>query len=298
MGKALAASLVAAGHEVTVWDHDTAKVATTAMLGASSGLDARHVARSSDVVLTALPHAEAVLEVALGPETGILGGLAEGAVLVDMTTAGPDLAARLDTEFIATGRRFVDAPVSGKAPRMSVLLGAREGEFGEVERVLRDVSTSVVFCGSRGHGYAAKLVNQHVKYGWFLASCEALLVGRRHGLDPAVAVEAVRRSSGATGGFTDAAAYFLADTPAICRHGPARTIAKDMALAEEMARSTEVPVPVLEAVVEFFARAVAGDHADRPYPMSAELLEEAARGTRDVTDIAGEDRSVEHEVHR
>lgn len=284
MGKALATALVAAGYEVTVWDRDTGKVAATAMIGASSGVDAAHVGASSDVVFTALPDGAAVTEVAVDGERGILAGLADGAVLADMTTAGPAVAARLDTEFTAAGRRFLDAPVSGRAPRMTVLLGAGPGEFADVENVLREVSTSFVHCGARGAGYATKLIHQQIKYGAYLASGEALLVARRFGLDPATTVEAIRRSSGAGGGFADAAAYFLGDRAEIARHGPARTIVKDMRLAAELAGDTGVEAPVLMSVAAFFERADNGEHAEQPYPMSTALLETA--GAASVTGTA------------
>ena len=273
MGTALASALVTAGYEVTVWDRDRGKAATTAMIAASSAVDAAHVAAASDVVFTTLPDGAAVTEMVFAEKRGILAGLAEGAVLADMTTAGPALAARLDTEFTATGRRFLDAPVSGRAPEMSVLLGAGAGEFADVEQVLRDVSTSLVHCGARGAGYGTKLVHQQIKYGAYLASCEALLVAQRFGLDSAATVEAVRASSGAGGGYADAAAYFLGDRAEISRHGPARTIAKDMRLAAELAEDTGVEVPMLRNVAAFFERAVAGEYAEQPYPMTTALLE-------------------------
>jgi 3-hydroxyisobutyrate dehydrogenase-like beta-hydroxyacid dehydrogenase len=274
MGAALASALIAAGHELTVWDRDAEKVATTAMIGASTAVSAAQVAAESDVVFTALPDPRAVLDVALGADTGILSGLGEGGVLIDMTTATPDVAQTLNDAFGAAGRRFIDAPVSGKAPKMSILLGATPAEVDDdIVELLSDVASSIVYCGVRGSGYVAKLVNQHIKYAWYLASAEALLIAKRYGLDAQTTVDAVKASSGSTRGFDDAAAYFLNDTGAVSKHAPVSTIAKDMRLAAELADSVGVDSPSLAVVREFLTEAEDGDYAHAPFPASIALLE-------------------------
>lgn len=274
MGKALASALIASGHDLTVWDRDAEKIATTAMLGAGTAVDARQVGAQCDVVFTALPDRDAVLEVALDEDAGILAGLREGGLLVEMTTADPALARTLDSAFRAAGRRFVDAPVSGKAPRMSVLLGARHDELDDdVVALLNEVSSTLVHCGARGSGYAAKLVNQHIKYAWYLASAEALLIAKRYGLDPQTAIEAVTTSSGSSRGFADAAAYFLHDSAEIKKHAAVSTIAKDMKLTADFASTVGVHSPTLAAVDDFFAHVLDSPYATRPFPESIALLE-------------------------
>jgi 3-hydroxyisobutyrate dehydrogenase len=274
MGRALAGALIAAGHDLTVWDRDTEKVAVTAMIGASTAVDARQVAAECNVVFTALPDPAAVLEVALGSEVGILAGLGEGDLLIDMTTANPDLAHTLDRAFSAAGRRFIDAPVSGKAPRMSILLGASRAEIDDdTAELLDDVASSIVYCGGRGGGYAAKLVNQHIKYAWYLASAEALLIAKRYGLDTTTAIEAVTASSGAGRGFDDAAAYFQHDDAEIGKHAPVSTIAKDMRLAAELAEAVGVTSPTLAVAREFFDEADDSRYTRDPFPASIALLE-------------------------
>jgi 3-hydroxyisobutyrate dehydrogenase len=274
MGQALAAALIAAGHNLTVWDRDAAKVATTAMLGASTAVNARQVAGESDVVFTVLPGRDAVLEVALDDDSGIMAGLREGGLMLDMTTADPGLARILDRAFSTAGRRFVDAPVSGKAPRMSILLGATRAELDhDTVSLLNDVASALIYCGARGSGYAAKLINQHIKYASYLASAEALLIAQRYGLQPRTAIDAVTASSGWSRGFGDAAAYFLHDTTEIQKHAAVTTIAKDMRLAAELADSQDVASPTLSAVNEFFAQAAVSQYAADPFPASIALLE-------------------------
>lgn len=278
MGRALAGALLAKGYDVVGWDRAPDRRAAAAAAGVVTAAGAREAAAGSGVVFTALPHAEAVLEVALDRERGVLAGLPAGALMIDMTTAGPPLAQWLDREFTAAGRRFVDAPVSGKAPGMTVLVGAEQGELGAAEQVLGDVASAVVHCGGRGAGYAAKLVNQHIKYAWYLASSEALLIAKRWGLDMRTAVDAVERSSGASRGFADAAAYLLDDAAEIAAHGPARTIAKDMMLASELAAAAGVHSPTLAVTTEFFGLLDAGEYAEQPFPAGNALLETLRTG--------------------
>jgi 3-hydroxyisobutyrate dehydrogenase-like beta-hydroxyacid dehydrogenase len=138
--------------------------------------------------------------------------------------------------------------------------------------VLRRVSRTVIHCGFRGAGYATKLLNQHVKYAWYLASAEALLVARRYGLDPDLAASAVEQCSGGESGLATAAEYFRDDVTAMDTHAPASTIEKDAVLTEAMAAAAGVRSRTLDAVVDFFVTVGATPFRDLPYPQSCELL--------------------------
>lgn len=274
MGKALVEHLLAEDYTVTCFDTRTEALAATAMHGASTAVSPRQVAQESDVVITFLPGPDEVLDVALHPETGVLGGLAEGAILLDMSTCGPDVAVRIAEAFTRGNRLYLDCPVSGRIPTMTVLVGGEQGVLGANEEFLKDVSGSVIYCGRIGAGYAVKLLNQHVKYAWYLASAEALLIARSYGLDPAFVAKAIEEGSGGKSGLAAAAEYFSGDTSAIRRHGPTRTIDKDMRLAEELADSCGISSPTLQVVADFFREAGRSAFAQKPFPESNALLAE------------------------
>ncbi|MBV5247116.1 NAD(P)-dependent oxidoreductase, partial [Mycolicibacterium sp. PAM1] len=183
MGSALAASLLATDHYVVCFDIRPDVLRPIVELGAEAAADARELAGACDVVLTFLPGPSQVLEVALGSERGVLAGLADGAALLDMSTCNPEVAAIIGQAYDAAGRRFVDCPVSRKAPNMTVLVGGPSGVLGPDADVLAAVSRTLVYCGQRGAGYATKLLNQHIKYSWYLASAEALLIAEAMGLN-------------------------------------------------------------------------------------------------------------------
>lgn len=274
MGIALVRALLAAGRPVRCYDIRPEAVADMAREGAEPAESARALAAACDVVLSFLPGPREVEAVALDPESGVLAGLRPGSAMLDMSTCGPDLADSLGGAFDAAGRRFIDCPVSGKAPGMTVLVGGPPGVLGPDEEVVADVSRVVVHCGRRGAGYAVKLLNQHVKYSWYLASAEALLVAEALGLDADTVASGIEQSSGGDSGFSTAAKYFRGDAEGVLTHAPASTIEKDLALAEVMASAAGVRSRVLGEAVDFFMAVAGTAFRGRPYPESCELLRE------------------------
>ncbi len=272
MGRALATSLLAEGFGVCCHDISPDALRPVLAAGADRAPDPMAVARSSDLVITFLPGPAEVADVALNATRGVLAGLRPGALMLDMSTCGPDTATLLGAAFDRAGRRFVDCPVSRKAPDMTVLVGGTPGVLGDAADVLDRVSRTVIYCGFRGAGYATKLLNQHVKYAWYLASAEALVLARQLGLDPDVTASAIEQSSGGESGLSTAAKYFRDDTGGMLVHAPASTIEKDMGLAGTMAAAAGVRCPTLGVASDFFTAAGATPFRDLPYPRSCELL--------------------------
>jgi 3-hydroxyisobutyrate dehydrogenase-like beta-hydroxyacid dehydrogenase len=272
MGRALVTSLLAEGFGVCCHDISPDALRPVLAEGADRAPHPMAVARSSDLVITFLPGPAEVADVALDATRGVLAGLRPGALMLDMSTCGPDTATLLGTAFDRAGRRFVDCPVSRKAPDMTVLVGGTPGVLGDAADVLGRVSRTVIYCGFRGAGYATKLLNQHVKYAWYLASAEALMLARQFGLDPDVTASAIEQSSGGESGLVTAAKYFRDDADGMLAHAPASTIEKDMDLAGAMAAATGVRCRTLDMTADFFTAVGTTPFRDLPYPRSCELL--------------------------
>ena len=277
MGRALVTSLLAEGFGVCCHDINPDATRHAVAGGAVRAPHPMAVAQSSDLVITFLPGPSEVTDVALNATRGVLAGLAPGALMLDMSTCGPDTATEVGAAFDRAGRRFVDCPVSRKAPDMTVLVGGTPGVLGAAADVLSRVSRAVVYCGFRGAGYATKLLNQHVKYAWYLASAEALALARQFGLDPDVTASAIEQSSGGESGLVTAAKYFRNDADGMLAHAPASTIEKDLRLAEAMAAAAGVHCRTLDLTADFFTAVGASPFRDLPYPLSCELL--SARDT-------------------
>ncbi|GAB3267823.1 NAD(P)-dependent oxidoreductase [Microbacterium lacusdiani] len=274
MGKALSESLIAGEHPVAVWDRHTDRVATTAMIGAAPSVSPRQLAEQSDVIFLALPNPTAVREVLYDESTGVLAGLRPGALIIDMTTGDPELAQDVAQRVasLGNGARYVDAPVSGKAPHLTLMVGGAEGVLGGAAEIVADVARTVIYAGALGDGFAMKLVHQHVKYATHLAVAEALVIAESAGLDLAAVIQALESSSGVAGGQRGVIEHVTGDKRAVAKHAPATTIAKDMRLASGFARSVGVTSATLDAAAEFFGAAAEGEYAKRPYPESTALL--------------------------
>lgn len=272
MGLALVRALVSEGFPTHCYDLRKEATAAGTSLGAVVAESPRDCAQSSDVVLAFLPGPGEVVDVALDPESGVLAGLAPGAAMLDMSTCGPDVAEVVGQAFDAAGRRFVDCPVSRKPPNSTVLVGGRVGVLGDDEQVLASVSRTVVHCGHRGAGYATKLLNQHVKYSCYLASAEALMLAEALELDVSEVSSTLEQCSGGESALSHAAEFFRDDNESVRIHAPARTIEKDLMLAEAMATRAGVRARSLAVAVDFFVEVGLTDLGDRPYPLSCELL--------------------------
>ncbi|MEZ3160694.1 NAD(P)-dependent oxidoreductase [Microbacterium sp. BWT-B31] len=276
MGRALSESLIAAEHSVAVWDRHADRIATTAMLGAAPSVNPRELAGQTSLVFLALPNPTAVREVLYDEEIGVLAGLREGALIIDMTTGDPELAEEVANRVkdLGRGAHYIDAPVSGKPPQLTVMVGGSPGALGDAESIVADVAGAIIYAGALGMGFATKLTHQHVKYATHLAVAEALVIAQRVGLDIPTTIEAIELSTGVEGGLKGVVEYFSGNARAVAKHAPTTTIAKDMRLATALAESVGVSSATLAAAYAFFGEAAEGAYAKRPYPETIARLEE------------------------
>src|SRR5207237_9638899 len=129
MGTPIAGCLVAAGHQLTVYD--IRREATQALHEQGAGIadTPRAVAQASEAVFTSLPGPAQVETAALDPETGLIAGLPGGGAYIDLTTNAPGTIRRLGAACRERGLKFLDAPVSGRPPNMTLLVGGDAAVF-------------------------------------------------------------------------------------------------------------------------------------------------------------------------
>ena len=246
MGRPMAARLVAAGAAVTVWNRDAGKAAG---LDAKLAASPRALMEASDVVGLCLLDGAAVEQVVFGP-----GGIAEakgaqGRVLVDFSTIAPDatrdMAARLEAQ---AGIRWIDAPVSGGVP------GAEAGTLiafagGAAETIARaaplfaPLTQRVTHMGGLGAGQTTKLLNQLIVAVNVLTLAETFALGRRAGVDVAALTGAL------AGGFADSRPLQIFGPRMASgiyepRQSAIALMAKDIALAQQLAREAGAATPV------------------------------------------------------
>ena len=201
MGASMCGHLVDAGYAVTVHSRTRAKADAIVARGAAWASTAAEVARASDVVFTIVGFPEDVRGVVLGEE-GVVANLAADAVVVDMTSSRPSLAAEIADAAAARGAHALDAPVSGgdvgaRNGTLSIMVGGPEAVFDAVRPCFDAMGSTIVLQGGHGAGQHTKLVNQTLVAGNIVAVCEALLYAKRAGLDLEEVLHSV--SSGAAG---------------------------------------------------------------------------------------------------
>jgi 3-hydroxyisobutyrate dehydrogenase len=248
----MARRLLAAGHDVVACDADTARAQA---LGTAVAASPAEAAEDADALVTSLPSPAAVEEVVLGRH-GVSTTAREGALLLEMSTSPPALARRLAT--VLEGRMDVlDAPVSG-GPRgaeegsLTVMVGGAPETFARAEPLLRALGSLVVHVGGHGAGQAAKLCNNLVAGATMAALAEACAIAVREGLDPSTLYELLTRSTGDSRVLRTRFPLAGADPAHPAGHGFAPLfavdlIAKDLALALELAAGHEVASPVARA---------------------------------------------------
>lgn len=158
MGTPIAACLLRGGHSLAVYDRRPEATAILCEQGAERRDSAFAVARDADVVLTSLPGPAAFEEAMLEAQTGVLAGLRDGAFHIDLTTNAPPVIARIAKECRARGVELIDAPVSGRPPSMTVMVGASEAGFLVCRPLFDAIAANVFHIGPSGAGATAKLV--------------------------------------------------------------------------------------------------------------------------------------------
>ena len=188
MGKPMARNLMQAGFELTVYNRSPEKAEEFSGEGASVAASPRELAEKSDVVITMLPDSPDVERVVAG-ESGVLEGLAEGKLLIDMSTISPVVTEELATQVKKQGASMLDAPVSGgdvgaQQGTLSIMVGGSEEDFERASPLFEAMGKTIVRVGGNGAGQVTKAANQVVVALTIEAVSEALVLGSKGGVAP------------------------------------------------------------------------------------------------------------------
>jgi 2-hydroxy-3-oxopropionate reductase len=197
MGQPMAANLLAAGHDLVVYNRSQAALQTLVTLGARGAESPAAVARAASTVITMLSDDRAVREVIAG-EDGLLGAATPGSLIVDMSTVSPALSRLLAQTAAAREVRMLDAPVSGgdvgaRDGTLSIMVGG-DAEDLERARPLFDIlGSSVVHVGPAGAGQVVKACNQVLVAVTIAGVSEALVLGSKLGVGPEPVLDVLSR---------------------------------------------------------------------------------------------------------
>ena len=252
MGFPMARRLIEAKHQLTVFD--TRKEATDKLvaMGAQAASSPKDIADRCETVLASLPSLQASLDVATGS-----GGVIEGKRVkrfVDLSTVGSQMAARIHGLLAKSNIVQIDSPVSGgvggaEKGTLAVMVSGPRADCETVKPAL-DVIGKVFFIGEKpGSAQTMKLANNFLSATAMVATSEAVVMGVKAGLDPAVMIDVINAGSGRT--TASDGKFPQAILPRTFNYGFATALMlKDVRLCVEQAKSLNVPNSVMSAVLD------------------------------------------------
>ena len=215
----------------------------------------RRPPRHADIVVSVVVNA-AQTETILFGKDGVAETLAKDAVFVSSATMDPDVARRLAKQLEATGRHYLDAPISGGAQRaaqgeLTILASGSPAAFAKARPALDAMAAKLYELGdAAGQGAAFKMINQLLAGVHIAAASEAITFAAKQGLDIRKVYEVITASAGNSWMFENRMPHVLDGdyTP----RSAVEIFVKDLGIIQDMARTAKFPVPVAAAALQMF----------------------------------------------
>ncbi len=274
MGRPMAANLVKAGHELSIWNRTPGKD----LDGARTASTPSDAARGVEVVWMCVSDTKAVENVLFGP-SGVEEALAEGMIITDSSTISPSATLRFAERVKARGVHYVDAPITGskiaaESGNLIFMTGGDESILASLAPLFQAMGKQVFHMGDTSKGQATKLAMNLQIALIYEGFAEALTLATKLGVDinrlmPLVQASMVRS------GVVDYKAPFVMKRD-FSPNFPLRLMLKDIHLTLEAAKEARVRLPGLEAVEEVYDLAAEEGHQDLDYAATLTLLEKWA----------------------
>jgi 3-hydroxyisobutyrate dehydrogenase/2-hydroxy-3-oxopropionate reductase len=196
MGAPMAARLLDAGHDLTVWNRTPGRAQPLMGSGAREARTPAEAAEGADGVVTMLADPDALRDVVFGPG-GVASAMAAGSTLIEMSTVGPD-AVRETADGLPEGAGAIDAPVLGSVSQardgiLKIFVGGSEEAFDRWAPVLQAMGTPK-WMGELGAGASTKLVVNSALLVLMSGLAEALALADRLGLETSKALDVLADS--------------------------------------------------------------------------------------------------------
>jgi 3-hydroxyisobutyrate dehydrogenase-like beta-hydroxyacid dehydrogenase len=285
MGGNMAARFLAAGYTVCGESHDRGDADDLVHEGLQWLGTPREVAQAADVLITSVPNDDVLESVAAGPD-GILAGITELKIWIDMSTVSPRASRELAERVRALGAAMLDAPVSGSVPQvqagtLTIMVGGDKQAYARVESILRELGTPT-HIGKNGQGLVLKLAINISLAVQMLAFAEGLVLAERSGIDRKLAVD-VMTASPIGSPMLKARAELVLDLPEEAWFDVS-LMQKDVALALDTGRELHVPLPSAATADQLLtlARALGYERRDIAalFEVLAHLTSEKERPTK------------------
>lgn len=265
MGAPMALNLIKAGHSLSVYDLSATAMDKLASAGAQCASSAADAVVEAEAVISMLPASRHVEALYFGAKNspGILGLIADEALVLDCSTIAPQTAIQLASAAAERGLSLLDAPVSGgtagaAAGTLTFMVGGLLNDLERARPILSAMGKNIFHAGSYGAGQTAKICNNMLLGILMAGTAEALALGVANGLDAHVLSDIMRQSSG-----RNWALELYNPCPGVMDNVPASRgysggfgvdlMLKDLGLAAESARTVQAAVPLGELARNLYA---------------------------------------------
>ena len=278
IGSAMAVNIQKAGYQMVV--HDIREAAAKPLLegGARLAGSPAEVSSVSDITLTSLPGPREVEAIMAGRD-GLLEGMKEGGIYLDLSTCGPGLLRTIEPKFRERGAHLMDTPVLSSPTRaiersLIVMAGGERQIFDRVRPLLDTFADKVVYTGPLGTASVCKLVNNMMSFVMGQVIAEGLTLGLKAGVDLDVLMDTGSRGLLGTRQELFSQTVFQGQF-----QPPSFTVGlylKDVGLATELGREFNVPMAMANLAEQLLRQCINKGWADDDYTKTFLLQEEAA----------------------
>ena len=276
MGRPMTLRLLAANHEVTVWNRSLEKLAPVLEKGACAAASPAEVARAAQIVMMCVTDQHAAREVLFG-QNGIVEGGSAGKLVVDFSSIAPASAREFAARLEENGMGLVDAPVSGgvagaEKGTLAIMAGGKPEHIERVRGIVMHLAQRFTRMGESGAGQATKLCNQVIVGSTMAVIAEALRLAEAAGVDATMLPEALK------GGFADSLPLQIFGSRMASRTfepslGSSAIMLKDLENAAMVARENKVPLPMASTAVTLYRLLAAQGKGEQEISRLIELLE-------------------------
>ena len=281
MGLAMAQNLLAAGHELTVFNRTRARAEPLREQGATVAESAAEAARGAEAVVSMLADDKAAEDTILGDE-GLIKGLAAGAIHVSSSTLSVELSGRLAAAHQALGQGYVAAPVFGRpdvaaAKQLWVVAAGRASHVDRCAPIFEAIGRGVSRLGEEAPAAnVVKLAGNFVIASMLESLGEAFALTRKSGVEPGVFLEVFRSVLGRSSPIFERYAGLIAGEEYEPAGFKMYLGLKDVRLALAAGEAAEVPMPMASLLRDQMLSAVAQGRGDLDWSALAALAAERA----------------------
>lgn len=273
MGRPMAANLVKAGHEVSVWNRTPKDVE-----GARTASTPADAARDAEVVWMCVSDTAAVEQVLLGPD-GVASVLKEGMIVADSSTISPAATRKFSEAVRAKGADYVDAPMTGskvgaEGGQLVFIVGGSEESIARLQPLFSAMGKANVRMGDVGKGQSAKISMNLMIAMTFEGFAEGLTLAKKLGVKPEDLIGLIQQTMVRSGVIDYKAPFVLKHD--FSPNFPLRLMHKDIHLVLDAAKEARVKLPAIETVDEVYEVASEEGHDDLDYAATLALLEKWA----------------------